>query len=1391
MTHEEILIKIQELKQELSDYKSISNRQLSSFNSILQGITISLGTEITQLINDKLTAINLLNELNTIKSKLSELEQGQDYFKDYTGKTSIQLYTQTNVIINPLTGAKVIPQAPLITGNQIINENYPFVATDGSKWYFYDSQIPESEKAQYTWQLNGVYDQNNLSQYVKWNTPIRLTPEDGTDGEDGKYREYIYKVTETEIHPELPPSSPYSEDDPRFQLSDNWVKDAVNAIPTITNRFTWTAWREKDKLTEQWGNYQGPSLWSVFSKNGKDGDGVEWIFHLVTNEEYQEYLDYIAGKDKEFENISWVANLNAKSDTKDWQTNSEVVKLIGYNWTDDGQDPNSDTPYVFATYRRKTADENGIGIWGQFKFPFYWARWAEDGKDSPLIEYIHIGITKSEYDNWENSFQLELSSAINQAYTHLSTEVKQQDEVAQALNDLNITINDRRITIEDDSPGLKDYFAIARSHRKKIDGQWPNIDPFNRFTLCEVKGIDGQKGDKGDSGDSVLLINLQPNNIFRTYDVEHGEYPLEGNTIEIKAYGQKGNDLYGIFKPDFNGNLRIEKDSLIYVSSNYTESGITKTINDGLTLSTSIIRLEDKIPLNLILSTRFSEETDDSWIYYNEGKSSDITLNFYKAVNTIYSTDYNLESFLESHQNDLVHMPYLLQIMKYNNKEAVGEIANPPGVICSNDSININVDNSYYTTSKQYTFSLIFYVGNKQLYDVNIIDITHPLIKNKASVTQYNNKYVVSFEINSDVKFTEPVIITINASNSNYSWIKDIQLRPSINDTYEIVPNIQYITCTGGTGQISTRTNWQPIKQMSSGNYIFFPCNVFKNGIKLLNTNTELYNLYWRVYFKDTKNKTWYLNGNKLSENDCKYKMSQSAGPAIYIPTTDLDMNTGVTIEIYRNVGTDYTLLDLEKVDLIIEGSMGVPGSTIRMRGEYKPESWYFNNIIPSSVREAQDLCPYQVIDVVLFENNYYRLNDTTQSYQADQSFKFDVWEQFTNYDNIATGVIIAENSYAKIAQNGTLIVGDDIPNNLMPEDLEKNNIIITNSNNGSAIKSQTVVKKKLGEFGIDTYILQENWNLSGKDGLTIKALSKTPDIIYSNSPQIRIHDGLIDVTSNNDCLRLGFTSDNKPTLSYYENKIFQWDLADINKTINRTRSEFMPVYADSYQIIPSGNNVFLTLATDIVDNRNYAEYLYNEDSIVVTHLQNHGISSESISNEIKTSINQYEFEAVERLYNTYTNELRLYPGSTQYSGAVDFYMNYVIDNDTVYPFITFNKEEISGWQKGTCEQKITDLMHHTQCFLIPYKTAHFIISTLNGWKTQLSQYNFDCRFISNLARNIVKRQSATINDLNNAILNVIDDSQIKEITGVYVNNGYYNFEQYDLLGLSCQNGRR
>ena len=179
----------------------------------------------------------------------------------------------------------------------------------------------------------------------EWSTPVRITGENGKDGQDGKSIEFIYKVSNR---------VPNSSDKPSSVNEDGSVPDGWTDHPTgvsESNQYEWMCVRTK--TDDLWSNWNGPTVWSKWGANGKDGDGVEYIYKRTTT------------------------NLSPDRPTEVSQEDDFVPE----GWTDDPTGVNENNMYEWVCVRKYKE-----GIWSEFSNPALWAKWGEKGepgKDGP------------------------------------------------------------------------------------------------------------------------------------------------------------------------------------------------------------------------------------------------------------------------------------------------------------------------------------------------------------------------------------------------------------------------------------------------------------------------------------------------------------------------------------------------------------------------------------------------------------------------------------------------------------------------------------------------------------------------------------------------------------------------------------------------------------------------------------------------------------------------------------------------------------------------------------------------------------------------------------------------------------------------------------------------
>jgi len=208
-----------------------------------------------------------------------------------------------------------------------------------------------------------------------WNGPWCISGGQGVPGNDGdagidgdKY-EYIYARTTSENV--APPAITYTTNRGKNRYQDdfvpvNWYDNAHYSEVQVTStyRVVWFCMRIKEHTEEHpegvWSDFIGPFPWTVWGRNGMDGDGVEYIFY--TGETYP------TGNT----NLPHMWSTSADG----YQTTPEYIP-DGSDWVDDPVSPQMGET-VWVSIRRRHED-NGEMKWGAYSEPSVWSRNPYDG----------------------------------------------------------------------------------------------------------------------------------------------------------------------------------------------------------------------------------------------------------------------------------------------------------------------------------------------------------------------------------------------------------------------------------------------------------------------------------------------------------------------------------------------------------------------------------------------------------------------------------------------------------------------------------------------------------------------------------------------------------------------------------------------------------------------------------------------------------------------------------------------------------------------------------------------------------------------------------------------------------------------------------------------------
>lgn len=215
------------------------------------------------------------------------------------------------------------------------------------------------------WMSNATFDYKGIVQ--DWTDPFEVSGSDGeggseqpNDGADSKAKEFIYKQTVKEETPEVPSNNKAQDD--YVPSAEGW-NDHPNGVSEKI-LCEWVCTRDWDKTQLQWSDWNGPVLWSKYGVNGKDGDGVEYIYQRTSTNtrpttpgtEPAEHSPVTDFQEREF--------IPKKADSDENE------------WTDNPLDVTADLPYEWVSIRKFNWSDQQ---WGLFQEPTIWAKYGKDG----------------------------------------------------------------------------------------------------------------------------------------------------------------------------------------------------------------------------------------------------------------------------------------------------------------------------------------------------------------------------------------------------------------------------------------------------------------------------------------------------------------------------------------------------------------------------------------------------------------------------------------------------------------------------------------------------------------------------------------------------------------------------------------------------------------------------------------------------------------------------------------------------------------------------------------------------------------------------------------------------------------------------------------------------
>lgn len=212
----------------------------------------------------------------------------------------------------------------------------------------------------YVWMSTATFSSKGTI-VVPWSTPVRLTGADGHDGADGSNIEFVYKLTVTSlVTPTKPTGNSQTE-----AIRQGWTDH-----PTGISEQYQCEWVCSHNLQTDgsWSEWSDPTIWSKWGVNGKDGDGVEYIYQRTklpaspaeitdNNPDQDEYIPQSAPGEQP--------------------------------WTDDPKGVTQEFQYEWVSQRKYKGNTHK---WGNFSSPALWAKFGDDGQDG---QHLRVMYTKT------------------------------------------------------------------------------------------------------------------------------------------------------------------------------------------------------------------------------------------------------------------------------------------------------------------------------------------------------------------------------------------------------------------------------------------------------------------------------------------------------------------------------------------------------------------------------------------------------------------------------------------------------------------------------------------------------------------------------------------------------------------------------------------------------------------------------------------------------------------------------------------------------------------------------------------------------------------------------------------------------------------------------------
>ena len=414
----------------------------------------------------------------------------------------------------------------------------------------------DHDEGELSWMCSGIFEHTGKN--LSWSNPTCISGKDGENGKDGTNIEFIYALSDR-MRPGVNYPTTERSDDSNDHNTMEWLFNAVERdkhkiyndttewfdraqpiSPVDRTEYIWS--RRRNSENEPWDYDQTPILWAHWGEDGTDGDGIEYIFHVSTDESCptpirQNQMTGTWGKYQKlffqlndfYPGIGWFTKKNKagrfvnyekaraaveaaiergesgfdiNTFEEEWYDGSENYhgSYFGFNqeWTDNPRGVSAETPYEFVSIRRTISDEDAeVTVWDDFSEPVQWSYYGKRTRHFMVYCYVDEGVTPdSPTGGWWNVSTDSLQMAENDT----------SDFTCAAVDSAHMPENPVAGTYlwMDDDNEVRGKIAWSADGTFIENSHTPKWSKPHRLT--------GEKGEKGEDGLNVEFIYARDDN---------------------------------------------------------------------------------------------------------------------------------------------------------------------------------------------------------------------------------------------------------------------------------------------------------------------------------------------------------------------------------------------------------------------------------------------------------------------------------------------------------------------------------------------------------------------------------------------------------------------------------------------------------------------------------------------------------------------------------------------------------------------------------------------------------------------------------------------------------------------------------------------------------------